>query len=101
MKMKLFNFNKFIAESFDNGDKPYKDYNEKKSIDELEIGDAVNYRGMACSVEEIKTGAITLKLLGKLELLGKNIINVNQAMYNESCYVHEKNKKASVDEPNT
>lgn len=93
--MKLFKFDEFLAES--NGDKPYKDYNEDMPLSELEPGDAVTYRGMPCVVDIKNDGAVTLKRLN-IKAGENDTVRVNQAMFNQACYVKEKNAKPNLQE---
>jgi hypothetical protein len=90
--MKLKNFDDFVFES--GPDEPYKNYNEDMPLEELELGDAVTYRGMRCSVGEKNEGAVRLNVLDGAKIGGRDFVNVNQAMFNQACFVKEKNKKA-------
>jgi len=81
---------KFILEYEDHspysgGEGPLKNYGQPYALNLLRRGDRVTYLGMPSIVEEVNDYVVSLKIIGK-----ENIVNLNQNMFNQKAYVPRK-----------
>lgn len=81
---------KFILEYEDHspysgGEGPLKNYGQPYALNLLRKGDRVTYLGMPSTVEEVNDYVVSLKIIGR-----ENIINLNQNMFNQKAYVPRK-----------
>lgn len=81
---------KFILEYEDHspysgGEGPLKNYGQPYALNLLRRGDRVTYLGMPSTVEEVNDYVVSLKIIGK-----EDIVNLNQNMFNQKAYVPRK-----------